>query len=148
MLILTRRINESLNIGNDITVTVLGVKGYQVRLGVTAPKDIAVHREEILSESMLSHETAMGHDSGIFRKGVLVYGLWQLVRLPIFSILVILEPLVAVGLGGLALAGMLATLFFVMLRAPHFPAFKMLAISLGFAFARMAYAAVLRVFSR
>ena len=47
MLILTRRPNESLNIGTDITVTVLGVKGNQVRIGVNAPKDVTVHREEI-----------------------------------------------------------------------------------------------------
>jgi len=47
MLILTRRVNEALMIGREITVTVLGVKGNQVRLGVNAPKDIAVHREEI-----------------------------------------------------------------------------------------------------
>ena len=47
MLILTRRIGETLMIGEDITVTVLGVKGNQVRLGVGAPKDVAVHREEI-----------------------------------------------------------------------------------------------------
>ena len=47
MLILTRRVNETLNIGTEITVTVLGVKGYQVRLGVKAPRDVAVHREEI-----------------------------------------------------------------------------------------------------
>lgn len=47
MLILTRKVNESLIVGDDITITVLGVKGNQVRLGVTAPRDVAVHREEI-----------------------------------------------------------------------------------------------------
>ncbi|MDE0786824.1 MAG: carbon storage regulator CsrA [Porticoccaceae bacterium] len=47
MLILTRRVGETLVIGDDVTVTVLGVRGNQVRLGVNAPKDVAVHREEI-----------------------------------------------------------------------------------------------------
>ena len=47
MLILTRRIGETLVVGDEVTVTVLGVKGNQVRLGVNAPKDVAVHREEI-----------------------------------------------------------------------------------------------------
>ena len=47
MLILTRRVGETLVIGDDVTVTVLGVRGNQVRLGVNAPKDIAVHQEEI-----------------------------------------------------------------------------------------------------
>ena len=47
MLILTRRVGESLVIGDDVTVTVLGVKGNQVRVGVNAPREVVVHRQEI-----------------------------------------------------------------------------------------------------
>jgi carbon storage regulator len=47
MLILTRRVGETLMVGDEVTVTVLGIKGNQVRIGINAPKDVAVHREEI-----------------------------------------------------------------------------------------------------
>ncbi len=47
MLILTRRVGETLIIGDDVTITVLGIKGHQVRLGINAPKEVSVHREEI-----------------------------------------------------------------------------------------------------
>ena len=47
MLILTRRVGETVVIGDEVTVTVLGIKGNQVRIGVKAPKNVAVHREEI-----------------------------------------------------------------------------------------------------
>lgn len=58
MLILTRRIGETLMIGDDVTVTVLGVKGNQIRLGVNAPKEIAVHREEIYERVKSEKESA------------------------------------------------------------------------------------------
>ena len=47
MLVLTRRVNETLMVGNEVAVTVLGVKGNQVRIGINAPREIGVHREEI-----------------------------------------------------------------------------------------------------
>ena len=47
MLILTRRVGESLRIGDEVSVTVLGIKGSQVRIGVNAPKSVSVHREEV-----------------------------------------------------------------------------------------------------
>ena len=65
MLILTRRVGESLMIGDDITITVLGVKGNQVRIGVKAPKEVAVHREEILNrieEASAESEQKMSSD--------------------------------------------------------------------------------------
>lgn len=58
MLILTRRVGETLMIGDEITVTVLGVKGNQVRIGVNAPKNVAVHREEIYERIKLEKSGA------------------------------------------------------------------------------------------
>ena len=63
MLILTRRVGETVMIGNEVTVTVLGVKGNQVRIGVNAPKDVAVHREEIY-ERIRREEDTDGHSPG------------------------------------------------------------------------------------
>ena len=60
MLILTRRVGETLMVGDDITVTVLGVKGNQVRIGVNAPKDVAVHREEIFDRIKLEESQKNG----------------------------------------------------------------------------------------
>jgi carbon storage regulator len=63
MLILTRRVGETLMIGDAVSVTVLGVKGNQVRIGINAPKDVAVHREEIYQRIKREHETASGGET-------------------------------------------------------------------------------------
>ncbi|MEP7311654.1 MAG: carbon storage regulator CsrA [Pseudomonadota bacterium] len=62
MLILTRRVGETVMIGEEVTVTVLGVKGNQVRIGVNAPKTVAVHREEIFERIKREQDGSPGSD--------------------------------------------------------------------------------------
>lgn len=61
MLILTRRVGETINVGDDVTVTVLGVKGNQVRIGIGAPKNVAVHRSEIYDRIQREEEGQRPH---------------------------------------------------------------------------------------
>ena len=64
MLILTRRVGETVMIGNDVTVTILGVKGNQVRVGINAPKNVAVHREEIYERIKREQQGQSGDTQG------------------------------------------------------------------------------------
>jgi carbon storage regulator len=74
MLILTRRVGETVVIGNDVDVTVLGVKGNQVRLGVKAPREITVHREEIYQRICREQENGDGKSAGVNGSGKSVNG--------------------------------------------------------------------------
>lgn len=67
MLILTRRVGETLVIGDEVTVTVLGVKGNQVRIGVNAPREVSVHRQEIYDR--IKQEQADSGDPGVSQAG-------------------------------------------------------------------------------
>ena len=61
MLVLTRRISESLKIGEDITITILGIQGNQVRIGIAAPREVAVHREEIHNKIKSGNKRSASH---------------------------------------------------------------------------------------
>ena len=74
MLILTRRVGEAVKIGDEVTVTILGVKGNQVRLGIDAPKTIAVHREEIFDRIKNEKDGDIGSDDRAEARGALETG--------------------------------------------------------------------------
>lgn len=69
MLILTRRVGETVMIGDDVTITVLGVKGNQVRVGINAPKHVAVHREEIYERIKREQQGGGSENSGSENSG-------------------------------------------------------------------------------
>ena len=58
MLILTRKVNETLMVGDDVSVTVLGIKGGQIRIGINAPRDVAVHRQEVYEKILQERNAA------------------------------------------------------------------------------------------
>ena len=58
MLILTRKVNETLMVGDDVTVTVLGIKGGQIRIGINAPRDVSVHRQEVYEKILQERNAA------------------------------------------------------------------------------------------
>ena len=64
MLVLTRRANQSIMIGHDVVVTVLEVRGDQVRIGIAAPKSVAVHREEVYAEVQKANQAAASPPAG------------------------------------------------------------------------------------
>jgi carbon storage regulator len=68
MLILSRRVGEAVTIGNDVTITVLSIKGNQVRLGVQAPKNVAVHRQEIFNRIQMEQEAPATADDAVGNK--------------------------------------------------------------------------------
>lgn len=74
MLILTRRVGEAVKIGDEVTVTILGVKGNQVRLGIDAPKTVAVHREEIFDRIKNEKDGDNGSDERAEARGALESG--------------------------------------------------------------------------
>ncbi len=68
MLILSRRVGEAVTIGTDVTITVLSVKGNQVRLGVQAPKSVAVHRQEIFNRIQMEQATTVSSEDSVGNK--------------------------------------------------------------------------------
>jgi carbon storage regulator len=74
MLILTRRVGEALMIGEEVTVTVLGVKGNQVRIGVHAPKTVSVHREEIFDRIKTERSDSSAHPEAAAKGSLVAFG--------------------------------------------------------------------------
>jgi hypothetical protein len=101
----------------------------------------------VFSEASMAEAGATARFSREFALA-LVRGIIHVVCLPVLALLITLEPIVVLASGGLALLGVLSTIFFMLIGAPNFPWAIMFAISLGFAFALVPYYALIRVLSR
>lgn len=140
MLIFIRRGRVTPLIRGDVAGPILGVDGTSMEMRIEAPRAEQGHRSDT-NDRINDNEPASVPNKFPLR------WLWRAAFLPLFMLLVILEPVVTFILAGLALLGLLTTLFFEIFGAPGFPVWIMLSLSLGLAIALIPYHALIRALS-